>query len=134
MKSARWRTTRIKKECSRYHLRIGRSTIHRRGVFALEPIPRNRKLIEYAGERLTWPQALRLLRKLWRLGAPTNPYLLRLNRRWIINGAAGGNGAQFINHCCAPNLAKRRIRGRVTFFSRRNIRAGEELTFDYQFR
>jgi len=134
MKTASQTAPRIKRECSRYRLRVGRSAIDRRGVFALEPIPRNRKVIEYAGERLTWQQTSRLLRILWRLGAPTNVYLARLNRRWIINGAVGGNGSQFINHCCDPNLGKRRIRGRLMFFSRRNIRAGEELTFDYQFR
>jgi SET domain-containing protein len=103
-------------------------------VFALEPIPRSRKVIEYTGERLTWQQTVRLLRKLWRLGRPTNIYLFRVNRRWIINGAVGGNGSQFINHCCDPNLGLRRIRGHLVFFSRRRIRTGEELTFDYRFR
>ena len=126
-------TPRIKPERSRYPLRIGRSAIHRRGVFALAPIPRNRKVIEYTGERLTWPQALGPLKKLWRLGCPTNVYLFRLNRRWIINGAVGGNGSQFINHSCDPNLGLRRIRGRLVFFSRRRIRTAEELTFDYRF-
>jgi len=125
---------RIKRECSPYRLRVGRSAIHRHGVFALEPIPRSRKVIEYTGERLTWQQTVRLLRKLWRLGRPTNVYLFRVNRRWIINGAVGGNGSQFINHCCDPNLGLRRIRGHLVFFSRRRIRTGEELTFDYRFR
>lgn len=103
-------------------------------MFALEPIPRNRKVIEYLGKRLTWRETWRLLRKLWRLGERTNVYLFRLNRRWVINGAVGGNGSQFINHCCDANLSVRRIRGHLMFFSRRNIRAGEELTFDYRFR
>jgi SET domain-containing protein len=125
---------RIKRECSRYRLRIGRSTIDRSGVFALDPIPRNRQVIEYTGHRLTWQQATRLLKRLWRLGAPPNLYLARFNRRCIINGAVGGNGSQFINHSCEPNLGRRRIRGRLMFFSIRNIRAGAELTFDYQFR
>src|ERR1700732_1276484 len=119
---------RIKPECSRYRLRVGRSAIHLRGVFALEPIPRNRKVIEYVGQRLTWQQTLRLLKKSWRPSGFTNVYLARLNRHWIINGAVDGNGSQFINHCCEPNLGVRRIRGRLLFFSRRNIRAGEELT------
>jgi uncharacterized protein len=123
----------IQRKCSPYRLRIGRSAIHRRGVFALTPIPRNRKVIEYTGERLTWPQALQLARRLWKLGRPENVYLFRLNRRWIINGAVGGNGSQFINHCCDPNLGLRRIRGRLVFFSRHRIGTGEELTFDYRF-
>ncbi|HXR16887.1 MAG TPA: SET domain-containing protein-lysine N-methyltransferase [Terriglobales bacterium] len=134
MNSAGHTAPRIKRECSPYRLRVGRSAIHRHGVFALEPIPRNRKVIEYTGERLTWQQTVRLLRRLWRLGRPTNVYLFRLNRRWVINGAVGGNGSQFINHCCDPNLGLRRIRGHLVFFSRRKIRTGEELTFDYRFR
>jgi SET domain-containing protein len=134
MNTAGHTAPRIKRECSPYRLRVGRSAIHRRGVFALEPIPRSRKVIEYTGERLTWQQTVRLLRKLWRLGRPTNIYLFRVNRRWIINGAVGGNGSQFINHCCDPNLGLRRIRGHLVFFSRRRIRTGEELTFDYRFR
>lgn len=125
---------RIKREFSLFRLRLGRSTIHRRGVFALEPIPRNRKVIEYTGEHLTWQQTLRLLRNLWRLGRPTNRYLFQLNRRWVVNGAVGGNGSQFLNHCCDPNLGLRRIRGHLVFFSRRTILNGEELTFDYRFR
>ena len=125
---------RIKRECSRYRLRVGRSAINRLGVFAVESIPGNRKVIEYAGGRLSWGHTLSLLRNLWRCERSTNIYLARLNRHWVINGAAEGNGSQFINHCCDPNLGVRRIRGRLLFFSRRNIRAGEELTSDYRFR
>jgi len=125
---------RFKRGASRFLLRLGRSAIHRRGVFAVESIPRNRKVIEYTGERLTWQQTLRLLRKLWKLGRPTNVYLFRLNRRWVINGAVGGNSSRLINHSCDPNLSLRRIRGHLVFFSRRKIRTGEELTFDYRFR
>jgi SET domain-containing protein len=124
----------IPPEISAYNLRMGRSAINRRGVFAMQDIPRNHQVIEYAGERLTWPQALRSARKLRKLGKPPNLYLARLNRRWIINGAVGGNLSRFINHCCDPNLDKRAVHGRLLFFSRREIRAGQELTFDYRFR
>ena len=134
MRTLRQTAPRIKGECSPFRLCVGRSAIHRRGVIALEPIPGNRKVIEYTGARLTWPQATRLLRKLWRLGEPPNVYLARLNRLWIINGAVGGNGSQFINHSCDPNLSLRRIRGHLLFFSRRKIRVDEELTWDYRFR
>ncbi|MBX4195490.1 SET domain-containing protein-lysine N-methyltransferase [Candidatus Parcubacteria bacterium] len=34
----------------------------------------------------------------------------------------------FINHSCDPNMG---IKGRVTFCALKNIRKGEELTFDY---
>lgn len=34
----------------------------------------------------------------------------------------------FINHCCDPTTS---VRGRVTFVALKNIRKGEEVTFDY---
>ncbi len=56
--------------------------------------------------------------------------MIRLNRYWRIDGAFGGAGAEYINHCCDPNLLVRRIRGRILLFSLRRIPAGKELTFD----
>ncbi len=35
---------------------------------------------------------------------------------------------KYINHSCNPNVG---IKGRVTFVAMRNIKKGEELTFDY---
>jgi SET domain-containing protein len=58
-------------------------------------------------------------------------YLARLNSRYILDGIVGGSGAEFVNHSCEPNLLTRRSRDRLFFVSRRNIRAGEELTIDY---
>ena len=122
----------IEREASRFRLQIRRSAIHRRGVFALDPIPPSRRVIEYTGRRLTLRQAQRLQTRLRRLGRPLNRYLACLSRRWVIDGATG-NGAQFINHCCDPNLGIRRVRGHLLFFSKRRIRAGDELTTDYRY-
>jgi SET domain-containing protein len=35
---------------SKYQLRFGRSRIHSAGVFALEAIPRGKKVVEYTGD------------------------------------------------------------------------------------
>lgn len=118
---------------SRYRLLIRRSAIHRRGVFALESIPRNHRVIEYTGAHMRLREAKRLQRRLRRLGKPLNVYLGVLSPGWVIDGSAGGNGAQFINHCCDPNLGVRRMRGHVLFFSKRRIHAGDELTVDYRY-
>lgn len=116
---------------SKYSLRIGRSPIHQVGVFAVEEIPRGKKVIEYTGERLTLSQTVARFKRTWAPGRPT--YLLRLNRRWELDGAVNGSGAERINHCCDPNLKSKTIRGRAWFFSRRRIHVGEELTLDYRF-
>jgi SET domain-containing protein len=82
---------------------------------------------------VSYSQVLKAHKRQWKSSLHTAVYLLSLNKRWVINGAVGGNGAKLINHCCEPNLAYRRAGGRVLLFSRRQIRAHEELTLDYHF-
>lgn len=121
MKKLRASPRRIKHKSARYLLRIGRSRIHRFGVFALEDIPEGRQVIEYTGRRLSLDQA-------FELRPPHRDYVAGVTRNSVINGSVGGSGAEFINHACNPNLMWRRRQGRLVFYSRRLIRAGEELT------
>ncbi len=51
---------RINAKAARFRLRVGRSKLHRYGVFALEDIPRDRRVIEYTGKRVTVEQAARI--------------------------------------------------------------------------
>jgi SET domain-containing protein len=118
---------------AQYRVQIRRSPIHRFGVFALERIPRGRKVIEYTGQRISRRALLRRARRMSRAACRKLIYLARLNRYWTLDGGIGGSGAQFINHSCAPNLSRRRLRGHILLFSRRTIRKGEELTWDYRF-
>ena len=119
---------------SRFPLCVRRSPIHRFGVFALELIPWRQRVIEYTGERISRKEGDERWRRMRRRGGPECTYSMRLDREQEIDGSVGGSGAEFINHSCQPNLRACRIRGRVFFFSRRTIRAGEELTLDYRFR
>jgi len=112
---------------SRFRLQIRPSPIHNLGVFAGEAIPRRRVVMEYAGDRITYAEAVRRFRK---RGKPERICFARLNRYWIIDGWRG-NGAEFINHSCEPNLYTWRPHGHIFFCSRKRIRTGEELTFDY---
>lgn len=117
-----------------FRLRVGRSPIHHRGVFALETIPRGKKVIEYTGDRLTRLQVERRAHRNERMGAPgRNVYFASISRDWVIDGYKGGSGAQFINHCCDPNLVPQVLKGHLWFISRRKIGAGEELTMDYDY-
>lgn len=117
---------------SAFLLRISRSRIDRFGVFAEEDIPPGRKVIEYTGERITNRQVLRRFKKILRSGKSKRFYFFVLNRRWVIDGAVSGSGAELINHGCDPNLSRRILRGHILYFSRRRIRRGEELTIDYR--
>jgi SET domain-containing protein len=121
MKTPEPETRRINPKAAHYALRIGRSLLHRFGVFALEDIPRGRRVIEYTGKRLTNEQT-------WNIPTAREIYIAGLNSRWYLDGSSGGSGAEFINHSCDPNLQWRCVRNHLLFFSRRKIRAGEELT------
>lgn len=110
-----------------FKLRIARSRIHRWGVYAAEPIPRRRRVIEYIGERISRRETKR------RASERAFNYLFTLDKYWTIDGSVGGSGAEFINHSCEPNLVSRIVNGRIFYYARRDIRRGEELTVDYHF-
>lgn len=123
----------VKPQFTIWQLRVRRSPIQGLGVFAAEDIPNRRKVIEYTGERITRREAVKRFAKIWQSRKRNKRLcLFRLNKRWVLDGAVGGSGAELINHSCAPNLASRRVRGRIFFFSRRPVRKGEELTVDYR--
>jgi SET domain-containing protein len=110
-----------------FKMKLAPSKIHRWGVYAQEPIPANRKVIEYTGQRISRKETKR------RAMSSDLIYLFTLDDYWTIDGAAGGSGAEYINHSCEPNLAARIVRGHILYVSRRPIRKGEELTVDYHF-
>lgn len=114
-----------------YELGIRRSRIHGWGVYAAETIPARRKVIEYTGERLSRDEANRRLHKICQNPRTRRLTMFMLDRYWRIDGAVGGSGAEFVNHCCDPNLGTSIMGGHILMFSRRRIRAKEELTIDY---
>ena len=109
-----------------FDLVVRPSPIHRLGVFAGEPIPAHRKVIEYTGERIPRGEGERR----W---DPKRSYLFSLDGYWQIDGAIGGSGAEYINHSCEPNLRGRLVQGHILYFSRGAIERGDELTVDYQY-
>ena len=110
-----------------FALKIGQSKIHRWGIYAGEPIPAGRKVIEYTGERISRRETKR------RADSCSLIYLFTLDPYWTIDGSVGGSGAQYINHCCDPNVIARIVKGHILYMSLREIQKGEELTVDYHF-
>jgi SET domain-containing protein len=119
---SRW----INPKVARYRLRIARSRLHRYGVFALEDIPRGRRVIEYTGKRLSYGDAARI-------APPRDTYIAAMSSVWCVDGSSSGSGAQYVNHSCRPNLVWRCLRGRLYLFTLRRIRSGEELTVAYRY-
>jgi SET domain-containing protein len=97
-------------------------------VFALEPITKNTRIVDYAGE-LVRNSACEDREE--RYLAEGCIWIFRINRTWSRDAAVGGNVARFINHSCAPNCWFEVVDRTIWIRASRRIRAGEELTYDY---
>jgi len=116
---------RVSKESE--FLLVKTSKIHGRGVFARAPIPKGTFVIEYTGEKILRKEGLKRDRLQKSKGMF---YVFALNSRWCVDGATGGD-ARFINHGCNPNCTYQRKYGKIWIRALRNIKTGEELTYDY---
>ena len=105
------------------------SPIHGQGVFALRRIRKGKRLIEYVGERIT-PAAADLRYDDDAMESP-HTFLFTVDAHTVIDAAVDGNEARFINHSCNPNCEAVDDDGRIFIETIRNIRPGEELSYDY---
>ncbi len=110
-------------------LQVRRSGVHGKGVFALQPIPAGTRLIEYTGERITWPEALR--RHPHNPAEPNHTFYFHIDDKTVIDANVGGNAARWINHACDPNCQADETDGRVFIEALRDLQPGEELFYDY---
>ncbi len=127
---------RVRRSDGNRWVRAAASSIHGRGAYARELIPDGTRIIEYTGERITKAEASRrearrLARQ--RRGGDDCVYIFVLNRRYDLDGRTRRNVARLINHSCTPNCRVEIVRGRIWIVARREIAAGDELTFDYGF-
>src|ERR1039457_3810593 len=113
------KTPQINPDYACFKLEIRPSKIHRWGVYAAEDIPVRPKLMEYMGERINRKETKRRSDEQDRM-----IYLFTLDNYWTLDGSVGGSGAEFINHCCDPNLRTNITYGHILYFSTRAIRPG----------
>jgi SET domain-containing protein len=106
-----------------------RSGVHGKGVFALVDIPEGETLIEYTGEVITWAEALD--RHPHDPSDPNHTFYFHIDEEHVIDAKYGGNSARWINHSCKPNCEADIEDGRVFIRSKRDIKAGDELFYDY---
>jgi uncharacterized protein len=105
------------------------SRIHGKGVYAAVNIARGTLIIEYKGQRIDWETALE--RHPHDPAQPNHTFYFSLDTGDVIDANVRGNSARWINHSCAPNCEAREQDGRVFIHARRNLKAGEELFYDY---
>ena len=92
------------------------------GLFATRPIPKGKRLVEYTGPLISNEIVDR----------SNGKYFFSVNTKWSIDGSPRSNLARYINHSCRPNAeAFVTNRRRVWIWSRRRIKPGEGITYDY---
>jgi len=124
----------MKKTTSQWII-VRTSKIHNKGVFAKKDIPKKTKIIEYVGDKVTkeesdriWEKHLDRAEKNKKNGVV---YIFELNKKCDIDGNVPYNTARYINHSCDPNCETDILKGKIWIISIRNIKKGEELTYNY---
>ena len=109
--------------------KIKKSSIDKRGLYAAKDIKDRTKIIEYKGKILTKKQV------------EENPkfdneraiYLFNINKKYDLDGDFKYNTARLINHSCDPNCEVYGTGLKVWVYAIRDIKKGEELSYDYGF-
>src|SRR5688572_29996402 len=105
-----------------------KSKIQGWGVYATQAINKNKRIVTYAGEKIRNQESLKREARYIDKG---HIWCFKLNTHWVRDAAVGGNIARYINHSCTPNCYTRVIGDTIWIIAARNIRKGEELTYDY---
>ena len=102
---------------------IRSSSIHAAGCYTTSSIPKGVKVVEYTGPRISKRKADVHFKD------SKITYLFGIGDGSTV--ISGHGMAMYINHSCDPNCETEELRGRVWVMSIRPIKAGEELTYDY---
>jgi SET domain-containing protein len=105
-------------------IEVRESTVHGRGVYATQFVPKGTRVIEYTGEHTSWEAAP---------NDENDPHTFNfgLDNGEVINPEIDGNNARWINHSCDPNCEAVEENDRIFIDAIRGIEAGEELFYDY---
>ena len=106
------------------------SEIHGRGVYAVAPIKKGTRVLEYLGERISHDEADSRYEQ--KGDDDGHTFLFIASDDVVIDAGVDGNDARFINHSCAPNCETVIENERVYIDAIRVIKPGEELGYDYQ--
>ena len=112
-------------------MELRQSDIHGLGAFARQDIPKDTRIIEYVGEKISNAEADRRYDDAAMKRHHT--FLFILNSRTCVDAAFDGNESRFLNHSCAPNCEAVITRGHIWIEALRPIPAGTELVYDYQY-
>ena len=108
---------------------VKKSNIDKRGLYASKNIKAGEKIIEYVGKLISKKET------------ESNPkfdnerdiYLFNLNEKWDLDGDYHWNTARLINHSCNPNCEVEGKGLKLWISAIKDIKKGEELSYDYGF-
>ncbi|TWG90416.1 hypothetical protein L599_003200000160 [Luteimonas sp. J16] len=113
-----------------------KSPIHGNGVFAIAPIRKGERIVQYKGKLRTHEE---VDEEYGDEDEDGHTFLFTLNDEYVIDANIRGNVARWINHSCEPNCESeieedpkgRSEKDKVFIVALRDIRPGEELTYNY---
>ena len=90
----------------------------------MQDIQKGLRIIQYIGEKIDKAESRRRL-------AAGNAFIFAFNDRYDIDGKTRKNKARSINHACDPNCAVEITRRTIWIVALRDIKEGEELSYNY---
>ena len=109
--------------------KIKKSNIDKRGLYASKDIKPGAKVIEYVGKLISKKET----QQNTKFDNSKDIYLFNINKKWDLDGDWPYNTARLINHSCNPNCEVDGEGLKLWISSIREIKKGEELTYDYGF-
>ncbi|MEN9852521.1 MAG: hypothetical protein RI996_464 [Candidatus Parcubacteria bacterium] len=92
------------------------------GLFATEHIKKGETIIQYLGHILNDDEACKKINSM---------YLFEVKKNINIDGTPRWNTARYANYSCDPNAESENRKNNIYLVAIKNIKAGDEITFDY---
>jgi hypothetical protein len=111
-------------------IEVRNSDVHGRGVFAVAPIKKGTRILEYLGDRISHDAADARYED--HDETDNHTFLFIVDKHTVIDAGFRGNDARFINHQCEGNCESVIQNRRVFIDAVRDIAPGQELGYDYE--
>ena len=109
--------------------KVKKSNIDKRGLYASKDIKPGLKVIDYVGKLISKIET----NQNSKFDNNKDIYLFDINKKYDLDGDFTWNTARLINHSCNPNCEVAGEGLKLWISSLREIKKGEELTYDYGF-
>lgn len=109
--------------------KIKKSNIDNRGLYAAKNIKTGQIIIHYKGKLITKKET----EKNPKYDNDKAIYLFNINSRYDLDGDFSYNTARLINHSCSPNCEVDGKGLKLWIYALKDIKKGEELSYDYGF-